>query len=269
MGRKPKVFIGSSSESLRIAQAVISNLDHTCELSIWTQGTFDLSDTTTNSLVNKAKSVDFSIFIFSPDDLSTIREEHKKVVRDNVIFELGLFIGTIGLDRCYIVKPRKIDLHLPTDLVGITTTDYESGRVDGDIESALVYPCTQIQKEIDKLGLIEVNNVKAPQPLRFEFDRSLKQIDFDILYVLLSTHTETPGGYALNFVKNSISNLNWEIDISIIKLGKLGYIQKANSEDLNGDLYYVYSITHEGINALLEQEKNSEIIPVSDDDLPF
>ena len=152
MGRKPKVFIGSSSESLRIARAVISNLDHTCELSIWTQGTFDLSDTTTNSLVNKAKSVDFSIFIFSPDDLSTIREENKKVVRDNVIFELGLFIGTIGLERCYIVKPRKIDLHLPTDLVGITTTDYESERVDGDVESALVYPCTQIQKEIDKLG---------------------------------------------------------------------------------------------------------------------
>ena len=119
------------------------------------------------------------------------------------------------------------------------------------------------------LGLIEISNVKAPQPVRFEFDRSLKQIDFDILYVLLSTHTENPGGYALNYVKNSISNSNWEIDIATIKLGKLGYIQKANAEDLNGDLYYVYSITDEGINALLEQEKNSEHTPVSNDDLPF
>lgn len=113
MDRKPRIFIGSSVESLPIADAINQNLDHSSEVTIWRNGTFNLSSTTIDSLVLKASSVDYAIFIFSPDDISIIRNIEDKVVRDNVIFELGLFIGTIGKERCYIVKPRNTELHLP------------------------------------------------------------------------------------------------------------------------------------------------------------
>ncbi|WP_233423640.1 nucleotide-binding protein [Vibrio metoecus] len=94
--RKPRVFIGSSVESLPIADAIAVNLEFDAEVTIWRNGTFNLSSNALDDLITKAKSVDFSIFIFSPDDLTIMRSREKYVVRDNVVFELGLFIGAIG-----------------------------------------------------------------------------------------------------------------------------------------------------------------------------
>lgn len=81
-------------------------------------------------LITKASSVDFAVFAFAPDDLTTIRDHQVAVARDNVVFELGLFVGSTGLERCYIVKPRGVDMHLPTDLLGMNTADYVPDRSD-------------------------------------------------------------------------------------------------------------------------------------------
>ncbi len=118
MNRKPRIFIGSSVESLNIADAVNLNLDHQAEVTIWRNGTFELSNSTIDSLTKKAMSVDFALFIFSPDDMAVIKNQQKTIVRNNVLFELDLFIGSIGKERCFILKPRNIDLHFPTDLLG-------------------------------------------------------------------------------------------------------------------------------------------------------
>lgn len=50
-------------------------------------------------------------------------------MRDNVIFELGLFVGHIGKDRCFILIPDNSDeLRIPTDLIGMTSVEYETVR---------------------------------------------------------------------------------------------------------------------------------------------
>ncbi len=46
-------------------------------------------------------------------------------------------------------------LRLPSDLVGITTADYEPERADGDISSAMNSPCTKIKSEIGRLGVLD------------------------------------------------------------------------------------------------------------------
>ena len=117
MNRKPRIFVGTPVESLEIADAVNLNLDHRAEVTIWRNGTFELSSNTIDSLTMKAKSVDFALFIFSPDDMAVIKNQQKAIVRDNVLFELGLFIGSIGKERCFILKPRNVELHFPTDLL--------------------------------------------------------------------------------------------------------------------------------------------------------
>ena len=58
--RKPRLFIASSVESLSIAEAVNVNLDHEFEVTIWKNGTFKLSSTTVEDLVEKSSSVDFA-----------------------------------------------------------------------------------------------------------------------------------------------------------------------------------------------------------------
>ena len=146
--RNPRVFIGSSVESLPIANAISENLEFDAEVTTWNSGTFNLSSTTIDSLIEKSKSVDFSVFIFSPDDLTIMRSREQYVVRDNVVFELGLFIGSIGKERCFIVKPRGVELHFPSDLLGINPADYNPNRSDNDLVSSLKYASNQIKREI-------------------------------------------------------------------------------------------------------------------------
>ncbi|MDE7528489.1 TIR domain-containing protein [Aeromonas salmonicida] len=103
--RKPRVFIGSSVESLPIADAIAENLEFDAEVTIWRNGTFNISSNALDDLISKAKSVDFSIFIFSPDDLTIIRTREKYVVRDNVVFELvyrSSYHLTPASNRCLV-----------------------------------------------------------------------------------------------------------------------------------------------------------------------
>ncbi len=150
---KPKVFIGSSADSIKIAEAILYNLEFVAEVTPWSQGIFTISDTSLESLLSMIPTFDFGIFVFSPDDILIIHGESKQIPRDNVIFELGLFIGSLGKERCFIVAPRDVSsLRLPTDLLGFTPATYESNRSDENWKAALTYACIDIKESIKRLG---------------------------------------------------------------------------------------------------------------------
>lgn len=118
---KPRLFIGSASENLDVAYAIQEVLEHDAEVTVWTQGIFDLSKYTLDALTETLDTVDFGLFALSPTDVVTMRDETKRAARDNVIFELGMFIGRLGKERAFLFIPRGAEeLHLPTDLLGIT-----------------------------------------------------------------------------------------------------------------------------------------------------
>ena len=48
-------------------------------------------------------------------------------MRDNVLFELGLFMGKLTRYRTILVHPKVKDLKLPSDLQGLTLASYEQG----------------------------------------------------------------------------------------------------------------------------------------------
>src|SRR5690606_16157400 len=99
------------------AYALQKQLEYEADPTVWDQGVFRPMAQTLADLVAEARATDFAAFIFASDDLAEIRGERRNIVRDNVLFELGLFIGSLGADRCFIVAPRNADpLHLPSDL---------------------------------------------------------------------------------------------------------------------------------------------------------
>jgi hypothetical protein len=150
---KPRIFIGSSTESLKIAYAIQESLEHVANVTVWTQGIFELSAYSLESLLSVLEKSDFSIFVFSPEDLVTIRDKTFLTVRDNVIFELGLFTGRHGKDRNFIIMPRGVqDFHLPTDLLGITPATYDPGRPEEELIAALGPACNKITRAIQKLS---------------------------------------------------------------------------------------------------------------------
>lgn len=152
---KPKIFIGSSVESLTIAYSVQENLEHNAECTVWNQGIFNLSETSLDSLVKSLEGFDFGIFVVGPEDVLKLRGEEFKAARDNVIFELGLFIGKLGKSRNFILAPRgQQNFHLPTDLLGLTPADYDPNRSDGNLNAALGPACNKILRAIQSLGII-------------------------------------------------------------------------------------------------------------------
>jgi len=68
-----------------------------------------------------------------------MRGKDNGAVRDNVLFELGLFIGRLGKDRNFIILPKGYEenLHRPTDLLGLTPALYEPNRQDENLQAAL------------------------------------------------------------------------------------------------------------------------------------
>ena len=117
---RPRVFIGSSAEQLDTAYAVQQNLEYDCEPTVWTQGVFRLSSNTLDDLLRTLEKTDFGIFVFAPDDIAIIRGQQHEATRDNIIFELGLFIGRLGKRRTFFILPREVGsgFRLPSDLVG-------------------------------------------------------------------------------------------------------------------------------------------------------
>lgn len=150
----PSLFIGSSGEALKYAKHLQAELDRVCEPTVWTQGVFDKTAGTLQSLIELSTRADFAVLLLTPDDDISSRGVDKRSPRDNVVFELGLFLGALGADRVFIVSPRETVLDLPTDLAGISRLDFNASRQDGNLQAAMGPPATKIEQAIDRLGLL-------------------------------------------------------------------------------------------------------------------
>src|ERR1035441_1838712 len=150
---KIKVFVGSSVGGLSHARAVKQNLDYDAWVRLWNQGIFRTGSYPLDDLIAALDDADFGAFIFLPEDILILNRQNQsvetKAVRDNVIFELGMFAGRLGRDRIFMIKPRGKELHLPSDLSGVNLSDFTD---DPNLLSALGTAADEILARIRKLG---------------------------------------------------------------------------------------------------------------------
>lgn len=256
--KKPAVFIASSVEGLSVADAINVNLDHDFYCTLWRNGTFRLGSDGLGNLIEKSSSTDFAVFVFTPDDAVLMREKELLVARDNVVFELGLFIGAIGKDRCYVVKPRGIQMHLPSDVAGVVTADYEPERPDGDIASALNFACKQIKDRISELGVLQRSSNKFHKNERIKVNSpeySINNIDLELLANCISSQVSNPVGYPFEVISRGLNVHEHQIALAAIKLSRLGYIEKTiETDNFEGREYFAYRATEDGLDLFLKNE---------------
>lgn len=146
MNNKPSCFVGSSSESKLVAEAVKRNLpSDLLDVSPWTQVNFELNKIALQTLLHEVRKHDFAVFVFAPDDLTRLRDTRLYSTRDNVIFELGMFITALGPERCFFLVPETAEpFRIPTDLVGLTVPRYDPNGYNGDLDAALKVACSKV-----------------------------------------------------------------------------------------------------------------------------
>jgi hypothetical protein len=151
----PKAFIGSSTKGIRIAKAIQEELRHDVECTVWNQGIFEPGRTTIEDLAKALNEHEFAIFVFLPEDMITFKGKTVETVRDNVVFELGLFIGKLGRDRNFFVVPKGDEqMHLPSDLAGVTPATYDSNN--DNLQAAVGSACYAITRRVEKLGRSQI-----------------------------------------------------------------------------------------------------------------
>jgi hypothetical protein len=129
------IFVGSSSEGERHARLVVKALMDDTDLRRlklhpwWRDSVFRPGDTFIETIEREADEATAAIFVFSPDDEATVRDTPQKVPRDNVVFEYGVFLNSVGRRRVAIV--RIDDAKLPSDLLNVKTVDLRGHDDDG------------------------------------------------------------------------------------------------------------------------------------------
>lgn len=162
----PALFIGSSIEQVEVANTMQELLDDNFDVTVWTQGVFGLSQSNLDALIATAKATDFGVLICEADDVVVKRGEEGPSIRDNVIFELGLFMGALGPGRTFMVHSRVGPPGFPSDLHGITRVTYRPRR-DGNLKAALGPACSEIRRAAkDALGVRDQVELHARRAVR-------------------------------------------------------------------------------------------------------
>jgi predicted nucleotide-binding protein len=151
---KPRVFVICSTEALAVGRALVSAFDHDdIDMKLWTDGVFKVTNYTLEDLESELDRSDFAIAIAHPDDKVQWREEDWPAPRDNVVLELGIFMGRLGRKRAILMEPRGQKVKLPSDVAGITTISYKLAD-RADLDSALSPAVTKIRNHILDMGVL-------------------------------------------------------------------------------------------------------------------
>lgn len=142
---KPRIFIGSSSEGLKVAERVKAFFEPDYDCYLWTDDIFKNNMSFLETLMKSASLFDFGLMVFSADDESKVRDKFFETPRDNVLFEYGLFLGRMGVNRAFIVAEK--EAKIPSDLFGITQTRYEVKTIAQGEKVAT----DSLEKDLEKL----------------------------------------------------------------------------------------------------------------------
>jgi CRP/FNR family cyclic AMP-dependent transcriptional regulator len=146
---RPKLFIISTVEALEVARQIKSDFNHDpIDVTIW-NAAFAPGAYTLEALEQAVKESDFGLAIMQGDDLTTSRGIDYSAPRDNVIFELGLFMGHLSRSRTLIAVPQGGKVKLASDLQGLTILDY---KVEQDQKVDVINLATALRNHIKTLG---------------------------------------------------------------------------------------------------------------------
>ena len=231
---KPSIFIGSSRESLYIADKVKTLFEKNLfEVDIWDEGIFgktkssnftkeyDIVLSNVEWLKNFTDIYDFSIFLFVPEDKIV---SETRVIRDiygnestptslgsrhNVIFEFGMFLGRIGSKKTFVLFDKRATEFVKlffTDLVENLLDPYDSSFLKPSENYVSLYPfdCEKNSHDSENTPILDESLKKEVEKIKKEILQNIQSIDITFL-----PSTTLAIGYFNNFIKIFVDNINF------------------------------------------------------------
>ncbi|HMU03623.1 MAG TPA: nucleotide-binding protein [Saprospiraceae bacterium] len=188
--RKKRLFIGSSSEELKLAGKVKEILSEDFDVTIWNEKVWDtsifkLNQNFLSDLLKATLQFDFGILLGTNDDKVEYRGQVMLQPRDNVLFELGLFTGRLGTSKCAFLVDKEIKLL--SDFGGLSLAVFENGN-DISFENAV--------KQIKDLFISS-----SEDEINFFPSSTLASVYFENLIVPTCRYLIENQGHELNGIK--------------------------------------------------------------------
>lgn len=145
---KPTVFLSSSEEGAGLADAVRSLLERDCRVLFWIDSLVELDAEKRDCLVEAVEQADLAILFLAGDELEP-RKNSSRRLRDQVILELGVFMGVLGWDRTLLLCREDRDVDLPFQ--GINVARYAAARGERELPAAVESAYLSIRKAFEDL----------------------------------------------------------------------------------------------------------------------
>lgn len=128
--RRPRLLLSAPRELANRVGELGHKLEDRVNVVQWSSLVSAPSHSSLDALGRALDEADFALFVLCKESFAS-GGERRGPSRDNVLFELGLSIGRLGLDRVFVLVPResRSEEFLPSDLLGVTTVyhDLETG----------------------------------------------------------------------------------------------------------------------------------------------
>lgn len=171
---KPRVFVASSTPGLPMAKKIVEELkkEDIAQITLWNEA-FPPGAIILDTLRDQAATTDFAVVLFTADDLAAATDG-SKAPRDNCVFELGLFMGALGLEprRSLLLRDKKS--LLLSDLGGLIYIDLPSAVDDDKIKKKAAEE-NEKEKEEEEFIKRAVEQIKSSiKDLRYCFNRAIR-----------------------------------------------------------------------------------------------
>ena len=142
--QKIRLFLMTSKAASEAALAIEKALADQFSIVTWKEGGLRGTNYAIASLERVLDQSDVAIAIAEP----SLDGRHG---RDNIIFELGFFMGRLGRHRTFLLEPRGEKSELPPELAGVHTLTWPH-HPGGNLADAIAPACGKLTQLITELG---------------------------------------------------------------------------------------------------------------------
>lgn len=148
--RKPRILVGSSKEGLPLAHAFKDLLEPDIEVQLWNDAFFAPGEFTLESLEIRSRSFDGALVVGTADDRVTSRGAEFDSVRDNLLFEFGMFVAMFGRRKAILALEGLGETKIPSDLFGLTCVGFSrTDPANEGVEAA----CLEVKRVVSAFSL--------------------------------------------------------------------------------------------------------------------